>query len=67
MATGQTFRDTGSPGSFEAIPLARQQVAHHIWYDLNLRHRAEPFMPIIDIAPSPPVTSYRRIVHTRQR
>jgi hypothetical protein len=56
MATGQTFGDTGSPGNFEAIPVARQQVAHFLWQQCNIIARATPHTPAIEIAPEPDQT-----------
>jgi hypothetical protein len=53
MTTGQTFGDTGSPGNFEAIPLARQQVARHLWHDADLIDWARSLLPAIEIASLP--------------
>jgi hypothetical protein len=53
MATGQTFGDTGSPGNFEAIPLARQQMATHLWGIRNVISFAKKYTPNFTIAPPP--------------
>jgi hypothetical protein len=53
MSTGQTFGDTGSPGNFDAIPLARQQVAMHLWHQEDIIADAEQYTPAIEIAPAP--------------
>jgi hypothetical protein len=53
MATGQTFGDTGSPGNFNAIPVARQQVAQYFWHLHNIIERAAEYTPYFELAPSP--------------
>jgi hypothetical protein len=53
MATGQTFGDTGSPGNFNAIPDARQQVAMYLWQQCTIISQAAPYTPAIEMAPLP--------------
>jgi hypothetical protein len=53
MATGQTFGDTGSPGNFEAIPLARQQVAKFLWQQCQIIQQSAKYVPPVELAPIP--------------
>jgi hypothetical protein len=53
MATAQTFGDTASPGNFEAVPVARQQVAMHIWDKTGTVEKAAQFTPPIEMSPAP--------------
>ena len=53
MATGVTFGDTGSPGNFEAIPRARQQVVMYLWSRPDIISAAAQYTPEFTIAPTP--------------
>jgi len=52
--TGQTFGSAASPGNYEPVSNAVQQVAEHIWAIPNIVQIAGPYLPTIQLEPEPP-------------
>jgi len=52
-ATGTTFGDNTSPGNWEPIARARQELAQHFWHQPDIVARARPYLPSLGLAPQP--------------
>ena len=52
-ATSTTFGDGASPLNLEPVAWACHQLARHLWHQPDTIERAEPYLPQIDLSPTP--------------
>ena len=53
MYTGTTFGDCTSPGNWEVIAKARQQLAQYLWRQPDSVERTKKYLPVLHFVPSP--------------
>ena len=62
-ATGTTFGDCSSPGNWEPLARARQQLAQHYWFVPDITSKAAPYFPLIRFSKPPTkaeIATFRR-------